>query len=117
MVFAEALHWPGEEHLIGVLKLFLVGDVLVHGVDHPRIPSTMILFLVLVASVWWVSALHGHRFLLERKDDLEREVKHANDDQENDALLVESLPWGEHAVLPEDVGWLGGLLNFDLVSK
>lgn len=100
-----------------MLKLLLVGDVLVHAIDHPGVPSAVVLLLVLIASVRWVAAFHSHGFLLEREDDLEREVEHANDDQEDNALLVESLERSEHAVLPDDVSWLGGLLDFDLFSK
>jgi len=100
-----------------VLERFLIGDVLVHRIHHPSIPSTVILFLVLITSVRWVSALHSGFFLFECEDSLEGEVEHTNDDHEDDALLVPSLERRVHAVLPKDVSWLGGFFYFNLLTK
>lgn len=81
-------------------------------VDHPGVPPSLIEIGIITASLRRVAALLRHRFLLQSKYYQEREVKHQDDDREDDALLVQPLERGVHAIFPDYVRGLRCLLDF-----
>lgn len=117
LILAEALHWTCEKYLVCRLQLFMVCYELMNWVGHPWIQPSFVLFLVVIATVRWVPALHSHWFLLECENCLEREVKHNDNDSKYYTFLVPSLERCVHSVLPKNICRLRSFIYFDLLSK
>lgn len=117
LAFAKALHGACEEHLVDFLQELLVPLKLMDCVVHPLLSSSIV-FLDLISTVLsGVPTFHRERLLLKAEDQLKGEVKHKNDDTEDQYFLISPLERSPMPVFPNDVRWLRSFLHFNLMIQ
>ena len=70
-----------------------------------------------LAILGWVLGGHLGGVRGDGKDDAEGAEEKHNDDEERNSLAAHVVTVGEVAILPNDIGWLGGVFEAEILSE